>query len=300
MVLMTATLALLLALSLGLLLHQRQQRKVAEEKITRQLDELARAGRFALAGELSASIAHEVAQPLGAILSNADAAGLMLMDQPRTAELDSILADIRRDALRANQVVQRLRSLLQKHTPILSPLDLNATFDEALELLRPEARRRQISIDSALVPANVVVMGDHVQMQQVLLNLAINAMDAMEDTPLARRCVSIASDTTHGGYELHVADFGHGIRDEARERMFDPLFTTKPDGMGLGLSIVHSIVVAHGGTVRATAREDGGSVFTVWLPTTVPHKSMHTRAKPEHPAARATFKVQPATEGGHP
>lgn len=300
MVLIAVTLALLQTLTVAALLRQLGQRKFVEDKVTRQLEELARAGRFALAGELSASIAHEVAQPLGAILSNADAAGLMLIDLPRTSELDSILADIRRDALRANQVVQRLRSLLQKHTPILSPLDLNATFDEALELLRPEARRRQISIDSRLMLANVVVMGDHVQMQQVLLNLAINAMDAMGDTPFAKRCVSIETVVTHDGCELRVADHGHGIADEARERMFDPLFTTKPDGMGLGLSIVHSIVITHGGTVRAAARQNGGTVFTVWLPTIAPRRSLNSWAQPELSAEKATFKVQPATQGGHP
>ncbi|RFU44773.1 sensor histidine kinase [Paraburkholderia sp. DHOC27] len=304
MLLIVVTAVLLQALTAAAWLWQRRQRQIAEARITQQRAELARMGRFALAGELSASIAHEVAQPLGAILSNADAAGMLLADRPRTSELDSILTDIRRDALRANQVVQRLRALLQKHTPTRGPLDLKAIFDETLELLRPEARRRQITLESRLAATHALIMGDHVQMQQVLLNLAINAMDAMEHTPPARRTLflrlALATKLTGEGCELTVADRGHGIPDEASERLFDPLYTTKPHGMGLGLAIVRNIVLAHGGFVSAANREGGGSVFTVWLPALPGQSTARALRELENAEEKTTFKARPATQGGHP
>lgn len=283
-VLIAVAVVLLQALTIAALLWQRRRRRFAEENATLRLAELARAGRFALAGELSASIAHEVGQPLGAILSNADAAGMMLEDAPEAGELHSILADIRRDALRANQVVQRLRALLQKHTLKLSPIDLNSAFEEALTFLDLEANRRHIAIESDLAANNPLVRGDRVQLQQVLLNLAINAMDAMEDTPSAERMLSISTRLAEHGYELVVADRGHGIPADAGERLFDSLYTTKPHGMGLGLSIVRTIVSTHGGQVSAAAREGGGSVFTVWLPAIAGLCRVGGSARPERPA----------------
>jgi C4-dicarboxylate-specific signal transduction histidine kinase len=298
MMLIVATAVLLQALTVAAFLWQRRRRQSADKEAALRLGELTRAGRFALAGELSASIAHEVGQPLGAILSNADAAGMMLEDQPEIGELHSILADIRREALRANQVVQGLRDLLQKHTPMQGMLELNATFDEALTLISLEARRRHVVIASDLTAENARVLGDRVQLQQVLLNLAINAMDAMEDTPVVRRIMSISTTETGQGYELSVADRGHGIPPEAGERLFDSLYTTKPHGMGLGLSIVRTIVVAHGGHVRAALQEGGGSVFTVWLPRAARYAAPRARPELDNPAARATFKAQAATQGG--
>lgn len=300
MLLIAVTVVLLQALAAAAWLWERRQRQIAERKAALQRGELARMGRFALAGELSASITHEVAQPLGAILSNADAAGMLLVDKPKISELDSILADIRRDALRANHVVQRLRALLQKHTPTAGPFELNSLLDETLELLHPESRRRQILIESHLTAASTLVLGDNVQMQQVLLNLAINAMDAMKDTPLPDRIVSLCTKRAGSGYELIVADRGHGIPADAKERLFDPLYTTKPHGMGLGLSIVHNIVVAHGGVVSAANREDGGSIFTVWLPAPMAEKTSRAARKLENAAEKTTFKVRPAAQGRHP
>jgi signal transduction histidine kinase len=253
-VLIALAVVLLQALTIAGLLWQRRRRRIAEDEATLRLDELARAARFASAGELSASIAHEVGQPLGAILSNADAAGMMLQNEPDIDELHSILGDIRRDALRANQVVQRLRALLQKHPLKMDMLDLNSAFEEALALLGLEARRRRIVIESNPAAENSRVQGDRVQLQQVLLNLAINAMDAMEDTPPADRILSISTRAVGQGYELTVADRGHGIPAGVGERLFDSLYTTKPNGMGLGLSIVRTIVMTHGGRVASFGR----------------------------------------------
>ncbi|MGF6767868.1 signal transduction histidine kinase [Paraburkholderia sp. GAS199] len=288
--------ALLQALTVGAFLWQRRCRRIADEEAALRRNELARAGRFALAGELSASIAHEVGQPLGAILSNADAAGMMLEDEWQIGELHSILADIRRDALRANQVVQGLRALLQKHTPVLGEIDLNETLGEALTLIRLESRRRRISIESNLMAGNAEVRGDAVQLQQVLLNLAINAMDAMENTADLDRVMTVTTRTAGQGYEFTVEDRGHGIPPEAKQRLFDSLYTTKPHGMGLGLSIVHTIVVAHGGIVYAMPREGGGSVFTVWLPRAAPC----VEAEIDNRVARASFVSHAATQGGRP
>lgn len=299
MILIAVIVVLLQALTISAFLWQRYRRRKAEEEAARRLDDLARAGRFALAGELSASIAHEVGQPLGAILSNAAAAGMMFDDGPETGELHSILADIRRDALRANQVVQGLRALLQKHTPTLDTLDLNATCSEALTLIGLEARRRHIRIEPDLSAPHARVPGNDVQLQQVLLNLAINAMDAMDDTPAAERAMAVSTKAVPQGYELVVADRGHGIPAGARERLFDSLYTTKPYGMGLGLSIVRTIVEAHGGRVSAASREGGGSVFTVLLPGV----AQEIAARPEpgyRPVAIASINHHAATQGGMP
>ncbi|MFB9128650.1 ATP-binding protein [Paraburkholderia dipogonis] len=299
-VLSAVSVVLLQALTIAALLWQRRYRRIAEDEATLRLDELSRAARFASAGELSASIAHEVGQPLGAILSNADAAGMMLDSGPETGELHSILADIRRDALRANQVVQRLRTLLQKHTTTLDPLDFDAALQEGLALLGPECRQRQIVVETAMSTDNAWVFGDRVQLQQVLINLAINALDAMENTLSPERILSVSTRVSGQGYELAVADRGHGIPLDAEQLLFDSLYTTKPHGMGLGLSIVRTIVATHGGRVSAAVREGGGSVFTVWLPA-MPEAAMST-IRPE--SAKASENVvlgpQPETQGGQP
>ncbi|MGF6875349.1 sensor histidine kinase [Paraburkholderia sp. MM5477-R1] len=299
-VLGAAAVVLLQALTIAALLWQRKRRRIAEDEATLRSDELARAARLASAGELSASVAHEIGQPLGAILSNADAAGMMLEDEPEEDELHSILADIRRDALRANQVVQRLRALLQKHTLDLVPLDLNSAFDEGLALLGLEARRRRIAVESNLAAQDACVLGDRVQLQQVLVNLVINAMDAMEETPVAERIVSISTRVAGTGYELIVADRGHGIPADATERLFDSLFTTKPQGMGLGLSIVRTIVSTHGGRVWGAPRDGGGSVFTVWLPSVAGHTLSPVRAEFDTSTEKAALKARPMPQGGQP
>lgn len=300
-VLIAACVLLLQALTIAALLWQRRQRRAAEDAAALRLGELARAARFAAAGELSASIAHEVGQPLGAILSNADAAGMMLEQaHPEIGELHSILADVRRDALRANQVVQRLRSLLQKQPVEFGPLDLNTMVDETLELLGPEARRRRLAIESDLMPERAEIVGDRIHLQQLLLNLSINAMDAMEDTETSSRVLAISTRSANGGFELKVADRGHGIPAGARARLFESLYTTKPHGMGLGLSIVRTIVDTHAGEVSVAAREGGGSVFTVWLPPAVGAATARHRHELDKTAAPPKVEARHTTQGGHP
>lgn len=251
------------------LLAQRRTRRRAQAEAVARRSELARAARFATVGELSASIAHEVGQPLGAILSNADAAELLVKaPRPDHAELGEILADVKRDALRANEVVQRLRALLQKQGVTFSATPLDATLRCALALVEPEARRRNIMIDTRLGADRVEVMGDRVQLQQVVLNLAINAMDAMHDTEAGRRVLTLESVLLEHGVEFSVTDRGSGVDAALAYRLFEPFYTTKPHGMGLGLSIVRSIVDAHRGRVSIASREGGATSFVVWLPRT--------------------------------
>jgi signal transduction histidine kinase len=255
------------ALTIAALLWQRRRRHLAEDEATLRRSELARAARFASAGELSASIAHEVGQPLGAILSNADAAGIMLEEPSLDLdELHAILADVRRDALRANEVVQRLRGLLQKQPVAFGGLAFDEMLADTLTLLGPEARRRNVTIETSLDGSAARLHGDRIQLQQVLLNLTINAMDAMQDTEPCARILSISTRKHGNGLELNVADRGHGIPASEKARLFESLYTTKPHGMGLGLTIVRTIVEAHHGRVTVTDREGCGSVFSVWLP----------------------------------
>ncbi|WP_188131084.1 ATP-binding protein [Paraburkholderia panacisoli] len=266
-VLTALSVVIMQAFTIAALLVQRRRRRVAEDEATRRRSELARAARFASVGELSASIAHEVGQPLGAILSNTDAAELLLKSQwAEASELHEIFADVRRDALRANEVVQRLRALLQKQAVAFGPVRLDAALKDMLVLVAPEARRRGVIVESDFAAGSTEILGDKVQLEQVLLNLTINAMDAMHDVAPSRRVLSISTRLVTDGIELAVADRGHGISADAATQLFEAFYTTKPHGMGLGLSIVRSIVDAHDGRLAAAPREGGGSIFTVWLP----------------------------------
>jgi signal transduction histidine kinase len=249
------------------LLVQRRLRRNAELAARQQLAELAHAARLATAGELTAAIAHEINQPLSAILSNAEAAELMLAAEPLPLdEVRHILADIRSDDLRASEVIRHLRGLLGKHAPEMESLDLNALAADVLGLLAVEAARRGVMLDTdfgALPP----VYGDRVQLQQVLLNLILNGMDAMADTPAAARRITVRTATNgNGGAAVAVSDAGHGIAAERLPTLFDSFTTSKQDGMGLGLSIARSIVEAHGGKIRAENNPDQGATFRFTLP----------------------------------
>jgi C4-dicarboxylate-specific signal transduction histidine kinase len=218
-------------------------------------------------GELTASIAHEINQPLGAILSNADAAELMLRSGCASPEaLRDILADIRRDDLRAHEVIRRLRGLLEKREIEHSPISLHAALREVLSLIEPEARERGIALEVHLNATDDQLVGDAIQLQQVLLNLAMNAMDAMDTTPVGLRRLSVTTTETAQEIELSVADSGVGIQPANLGRVFDSFYTTKPDGMGLGLPIVRAIVEAHQGSITAQLHSEGGALMQVRLP----------------------------------
>jgi PAS domain S-box-containing protein len=238
-------------------------RKRAEEANQK----LAHASRLAAMGELTASIAHEINQPLGAILANAEAAELLLEAGPgRLDDVRRILADIRKDDLRASEVIRRMRELL-RHRPLeRQPLDPNEVAADVLKLLGADAARRGVAMETDLAPALPPVHGDRATLQQVLLNLLLNGMEAMVDTPASRRRLALRTARDATGVEVAVTDSGHGLDPGTLPRLFESFFTTKRDGMGMGLSIARSIVEVHGGRIWAENRPEGGATFRFTLP----------------------------------
>jgi signal transduction histidine kinase len=251
-----------------MLLFEHARRRKAESVVQEQRGELWHASRRAIAGELTASIAHEINQPLGAILTNADAGELLLQSgADRRDDLRRILSDIRRDDLRASDVIRRLRSLLAKHDLERQPFDLNETIADALNLLRAEAERRGIALKFNTSASLTRVTGDRIQIQQVIINLVLNAMDALEQVADDRRAVEVSVEPTARGIGFAVRDRGHGIAPEHLPRLFESFFSTKPRGMGLGLSIARTIVESHEGRIWAENGSDNGTSFHVELPT---------------------------------
>ena len=255
------------AMLIGALFAQHRRRRLAEQAELAQRAVLARASRLALAGELTGAIAHEINQPLGAILTNADAGELMLdSGRDRRDELRAILANIRRDDLRASEVIQRLRDLLGKQKFERREFDLNEVVSDSESIMRAEARRRGVVLEIRRAPEALAIMGDQIQMQQVLINLVLNAMDAVADESDARRTVVVSVAKGNTGAVLAVRDRGRGIAPEHRTKLFESFFSTKSNGMGLGLSITRTIVEAHGGRVWVECGPGEDTVFQVELP----------------------------------
>ncbi|OQC06327.1 ATP-binding protein [Candidatus Skiveiella danica] len=249
------------------LIVERRRRKLAVQAEQKQRFELVHASRVAVVGELTGAIAHEINQPLGAILSNAEAAEMILASGARRPdELRQILADIRRDDLRASEVIRRLRALLAKHQVEHQRFNLNEAVGDVTSILRAEARRRGATLEILLPNPAVTMVGDRIQIQQVLINLVLNALEAVAELPEPRRRVSVEVEKTAGRVTLLVRDRGTGIAPDQMPRLFDSFFSTKSTGMGLGLSIVRTLVEAHGGRVTAENGVDGGAVFRVELP----------------------------------
>jgi signal transduction histidine kinase len=250
----------------GLLL-ERRRRIHYEVQASRRSAELAHANRVSMAGELTASIAHELNQPLGAILVNAETAGLLLKSStPDLDELRDIIGDIRRDDLRASDVIQHLRDMLKKVPSETRNADLNEIVRDTIPLLTRLSTARQIRIDSTIVPAPLPIRADRVLLQQVMMNLGVNAMDALSGAPRAERTVTIATSRGADFALLSVSDTGPGIDIGKLKNVFEPFFTTKPNGMGMGLSIARTIVETHQGKIWAENRQGGGATFYVELP----------------------------------
>jgi signal transduction histidine kinase len=242
------------ALLIGLL-YERRRRKDVEIQNTRQAAELAHFNRVNLAGELTATIAHELSQPLLAILANSEVAkGLLVSSSPDLGELREIVTDIQRDDERATEVLRRVRNIL-KHVPFEpKAADLNAIVRETIELLSGLANSREVDLSSNIVSGELPIMGDRVQLQQVIINLIVNAMDAMFAVPRAKRKIVVTTTRVQNFAEVAVSDTGPGLPGDNPEMVFQPFFTTKPQGMGMGLSIVRSIIEAHGGQILASNR----------------------------------------------
>jgi signal transduction histidine kinase len=249
------------------LLYERQRRRLAEVQARQRSAELAHINRFSTAGELTATIAHEINQPLGAIRANIEAAELMVKSPtPDLQEIGTILADVRRDDERANEVIGRLRSLLKKAPFELKPIDLNDVVRETVRFLSALAIAREVDLTSFVAPTPLPIQGDLIQLQQVILNLIVNAMDAMSGMPSAERRIAISTARDGNFAELSVSDAGPGIPVERLKEVFEPFFTTKPQGMGMGLSIARTIVEAHGGQISAENRAGRGAAFRIRLP----------------------------------
>jgi signal transduction histidine kinase len=244
------------------LLYERRHRRHAETESRRSLAMAAHADRRVAMAALTGSIAHELGQPLGAILHNAAAAELMLTaDRLSRDDLRDILHDIRADDDRASQIVQRHRAMLQKHELERRPIDLHAVVRDSLALLAHDATQRRVDVDVRLPDAPCVVSGDRILLQQVVVNLLTNAADAMAQTPVARRRVVIRSQSGPRTVTISVRDYGSGLAPDVEARLFEPFFTTKTEGTGIGLTIVRRIIDAHDGTIEASNNSDGGATF---------------------------------------
>jgi signal transduction histidine kinase len=262
------------ALISGLLLEHRR-RQFAEVQSRQRMSALARANRFATAGELTASIAHEINQPLGAIHTNAETLELILKSSsPDMVEIKEIVADIRRDQERASEVIRRLRSLLKREPFELKDMDLNEIVRETekfVSSLATLAVGRQVDLSTSVTPEPLPIRGDRIQLQQVILNLIVNANDAMADLPSDKRKIIVRTTRISGFSEVAVCDTGPGIPPEKLKEVFEPFFTTKPGGMGIGLSIVRTIVEAHNGQIVAENPAGGGAMFRITLPLAKTH-----------------------------
>jgi PAS domain S-box-containing protein len=246
-------------------------RKAAETWAEQQRKEVAHLTRVSVLGELSGAIAHELNQPLTAILSNAQAAQHMLArPNPDLDDLRETLRDIVQENTRAGEVIKRLRGLLKKGESKTEPVALDDIVHSTLRLLHSELISRKIKVHVDLADDLPVTSGDPVQLQQVLLNLAMNAMEAMSSVPPKRRLMTIGGHATLSGIELVIADRGPGISTDDKEKVFDPFFTTKEQGLGLGLSICSTIVATHGGELTLANNSDGGVTAMVRLPAEPP------------------------------
>jgi signal transduction histidine kinase len=249
------------------LLNAHRRRRLAEIQSAQRTKELAHLNRFATAGELTASIAHEINQPLGSILTNAETAQAILKSpNPDINEVNEILADILKDDQRASEVIRRMKSLLKKAPFELKKFDLNDVVRETLGFLSSLAVGRKVELTSLIKQNALPILGDRIQLQQVILNLVVNGIDAMKDTPAENRIISIRTSRVENFAELSVSDRGPGIPEDKLKAVFEPFFTSKAEGMGMGLSIARTIVEAHNGLIWAKNRDHGGATFRIKLP----------------------------------
>jgi len=243
-------------------------RKQAELETLQLRQEIAHAGRVSVMGQLASSLAHEINQPLGAILRNAEAASLVLQEVP--ADLDEIRAivdDIIHDDQRAGAVIDKMRALLRRHDIDMSPVLVDELLRDVAALVRPDAAARQIKITLEIAEGLPPVMGDRVHLQQVLLNLVSNGMDAIDAASRKDRRIAVLA-TRNGAdtLEIAVSDNGSGIPQDGLERIFGSFYTTKPTGMGMGLSISRTLIETHGGRLWAENADGGGARLRFTLP----------------------------------
>jgi signal transduction histidine kinase len=249
-----------------LMVLERRRRLRAQRVAEESRDQLAHLARVTTVGEMTAAISHELRQPLAAMRAHAEAGQLLLeRSPPDVSEVREVLRDIVGENVRAAEVMDHIRTLLRKGQAETAAVDLNDVCRRATDLLKQDAARRGVQLRVTLQPDLPRVVGDGVQLQQVILNLAINAMDAAQASPRGQEVV-VGTSAESGGVELFVRDTGPGLQPEAQVRIFEPFFSTKTHGLGMGLAIVRSIVERHHGRVRVDNDPGGGAVFRVRLP----------------------------------
>jgi C4-dicarboxylate-specific signal transduction histidine kinase len=244
------------------------ERKRAEEALHKAQTELAHVTRVATLGEMSASIAHEINQPLGAVVNNASACLRWLAGQtPNLEEARKSAANIVRDGHRAGEIIGRIRALAKKAPPRKDWLDINEAILEVIALARSQAQNSRVSLQTQLSKEVPLILGDRIQLQQVILNLIINAIEAMSGVGDGPRELEVGSGKHEPrGVLVTVRDSGPGLDPQSLDHLFTAFYTTKPQGMGMGLAISRSIIEAHGGRLWATANEHRGATFQFTLP----------------------------------
>jgi len=244
------------------------ERKRADEQLRDTRAELTHVARVTTMGELAASIAHEVNQPLGAIVGNADICLHWLnAETVDLAQLREALTDIASDGQRASEVISRIRSLVKKHAPEKTQVDLSDLAREVITLVNHEAQRKQVTVQAQLTDSLPAVLGDRVQLAQVLINLVMNGIEAMNEVEAGRRELTVQTEISATGILTAVSDRGVGIDKSQAEKIFKPFHTTKSGGMGMGLAISRSIIESHGGKLWAEPNPDRGATFKFTLPT---------------------------------
>jgi signal transduction histidine kinase len=250
-------------------LRASQQRKLAEDALQATRAELARASRMTSLGHMAASIAHEISQPLAAIVANGNAASRWLANKsPDLEEARAALNRIVMEGHRAGQVIGSARAMFKQAPQEKAPLDVNDLIREVLILTRSEIQRHRVAVQTELMERIPQPLADRIQLQQIMLNLIMNALEAMDAVTDRARVLSIKSTIQDSqSVRITVGDSGTGIEPKDVQRIFDEFFTTKPQGMGLGLSICRSIIEGHGGSLSASSGRPHGAVFQVILPT---------------------------------
>jgi two-component system, LuxR family, sensor kinase FixL len=255
------------------------ERRQAELETARQRNELAHLSRVILLGELSGTLAHELNQPLGAIVTNADAAlRFLARDAMSREKFREILEDIIAEGRRAGDVVRGIKGMARKKDPLRQLVSLNDVITGVIRLTRSDALAHDCTIVSELNPMLPKVEADVVQLQQVFLNLIVNAFEASQEVPKTQRKIIVRTERADDGTVLaSVRDFGAGLPPEAPDRVFDQFFSTKKDGMGIGLYIAQSIASTHGGTLHAQNAKGGGAQFFFRLPGIAPKSADGTK-----------------------
>lgn len=251
------------------LIAEMAERKRAEEAYHEAQAELSRVSRMSALGTLAASISHEVNQPLAAVVTNADACAIWLANEPpNLQEARAAVDSIAREGTRASEVVRRIRAMFSKASPEETDVDLNEVIAEIVALMQTEVTKHDIALSTELTTELPSVPADRVQLQQVVVNLVQNAIEAMSSITDRPRNLLIRSEkSSDGGVLIAVRDSGTGIDSKDQKRIFNPFFTTKSQGMGMGLSICHSIIEAHGGRLWAANNNDHGATLQFTLPS---------------------------------